>query len=218
MSLQAKDLYAALMHELKNNLGLLTLAMERIPRQAADEENQPLDEARLMCRNVVERLRQSLLLYKATEHGLPIAIDAYSPHEFVAGMRDEALSLAHGRVSVETSVEADVPPIWFFDRNLVDIALNNAIHNSLAYARERIVIRAEMVDGLLAFSVIDDSPGYPAHILEAQSGDETDFGSGGTGLGLELSHMIAETHKNKGRSGELRLANVPGAAFTLLLP
>ncbi|MDD5364851.1 MAG: ATP-binding protein [Gallionellaceae bacterium] len=217
MSLEAKDLYAALMHELKNNLGLLAMAMEQIPRQDSEAHDRPLDDARLLCQQVIERLRQSLLLYKAAERPLPIEIDAYSPHEFVQEMRDEAASLAHGRLQVSAAVDDGVPPIWFFDRNLVDIALTNAIHNSLAYARSRIEIRVGMAEERLCITVSDDSDGYPEHLLHAP-GLDTPLGSGGTGLGLRLSQMIAQAHVNRGRTGELRLSNVPGAAFSILLP
>lgn len=217
MSLEAKDLYAALMHELKNNLGLLAMAMERIPRQETEVHDRPLDDARLLCQQVIERLRQSLLLYKTADRAMPIEVDAYSPLEFLHEVRDETASLARGRLQVSAAVDDEVPPIWFFDRNLVDIALTNAIHNSLAYARSRIEIRAGMTDGMLCITVSDDSDGYPAHLLNALSLDAP-LGSGGTGLGLQLSQMIAQAHSNRGRTGELRLANVPGAAFSILLP
>jgi signal transduction histidine kinase len=217
MSLEAKDLYAALMHELKNNLGLLSMAMERIPRHGDEAHDQPLDDARLLCQQVVERLRQSLLLYKAADRDLPVSIDAYSPHEFLHEMRDEAASLAGSRLQVGAEIAADVPPLWFFDRNLVDIALTNAIHNSLAYAHERIELGASLVDGKLCLTVCDDSTGFPAHILEAQA-QGMPFHSSGTGLGLRLAGMIAQAHADKGKTGELRLTNAPGASFSILLP
>jgi len=217
VTLEAKDLYAALMHELKNNLGLLSLAMERIPHQDREEHDRPLDDARLLCQQVIERLRQSLLLYKAVDGPLPTEVDAYSPKEFIHEMRGAAASLARGRLQVFAEVDAKVPEIWFFDRNLVEIALTNAIHNSLSYARAQIGLRASMVDGMLAFTVSDDSNGYPAHILDALA-NGTPFQPGGTGLGLRLAQMIADAHSNQGRRGELRLANAPGASFSLLLP
>lgn len=217
MSMDARDLYAALMHELKNNLGLLAMTLDRVPHAGTEPHDRPLDDARLLCQQVIERLRQALLLYKAADHGLAMEIDAYSPHEFLAECGDEAVSLVRGRLRVEVELADDVPAIWFFDRNLVDIALGNAIHNSLVYARSAIVIRADLMDGMLCFTVRDDSNGYPAHILEALANGEP-FASGGTGLGLRLAQMIAEAHSNRGRIGELRLVNDPGAVFSLRLP
>jgi signal transduction histidine kinase len=217
MGLDASDLYAALMHELKNNLGLLAMAMERIPYQGAEGHDAPLDEARLLCQRVIEKLRQSLLLYKAAGRNLSPDVDAYAPRDFVHQLRDGAVSLARDRVQVQASVAEEVPEIWFFDRNLAELALVNAIHNSLAYARTRIVIEATMAEGMLCLSVRDDSEGYPPHVLEALEQGQA-FRSTGTGLGLQLSRMIAGTHENRGRVGELRLSNEGGARFSLLLP
>lgn len=217
MSLEAKDLYAALMHELKNNLGLLSMAMERIPHQNDADHDRPLDDARLLCQQVVERLRQSLLLYKSADRPLPMEVDAYSPKEFVDEMLGTAASLSRGRLRVSAEVDENVPEIWFFDRNLIEIALTNAIHNSLAYAHGHIGIRASADDGMLCFTVSDDSNGFPAHILESLA-QGVPFQSGGTGLGLRLAQMIAQAHTNRGRVGELRLNNDQGASFSLLLP
>jgi signal transduction histidine kinase len=217
VTLEAKDLYAALMHELKNNLSLLSLAMERIPRQGGADHDGPLDDARLLCQQVIDKLRQALLLYKSADDTLPLEVDAYSPREFIDELRDTTASLARDRLDVVVEVADSVPQIWFFDRNLAEIALTNAIHNSLAYARKRIVIRAGMVDGMLCLTVQDDSNGYPEHILAAIE-DGTPIQSGGTGLGLRLAQIIARTHTNQSRVGELRLVNDHGAGFSLLLP
>jgi K+-sensing histidine kinase KdpD len=112
---------------------------------------------------------------------------------------------------------ADVPAVWFFDRDLIEMALVNAIQNSLAYARSIIRIEASMVDGCLALSVRDDSDGYPEHILTSVA-TNTPYRATGTGLGLQFARLIVQTHENRGRLGELRLYNESGAVFSLLLP
>jgi K+-sensing histidine kinase KdpD len=110
-----------------------------------------------------------------------------------------------------------VPALWFFDRDLVEMALINAIHNSLAYARSALRIEANMMEGYLALSVHDDSAGYPEHILGSTAMNAS-YRSSGTGLGLQFSSLIAQSHDNQGRLGELRLHNDQGAVFCLLLP
>jgi K+-sensing histidine kinase KdpD len=111
-----------------------------------------------------------------------------------------------------------VPDLWFFDRALVEMAMINAIHNSLSHARSVIRIEADMVDGCLAFTVRDDSAGYPdTHPGQRIGGDES-YSSRGTGLGLMFARMIAEAHENQGRIGELRLNNDNGAVFRFMLP
>jgi signal transduction histidine kinase len=217
------DLYAALIHELKNNLGLLAITLDSIPlgrsasAESAAAHDATVDAARLLCQGVMDRLQQALLIYKANNRQLHPLIDAYSPHDLVNELRDRADSLARGRFRIEVALSPDLPAIWFFDRDLVEMALINAIQNSLAYARSVIRIEAGLIDDCLALSVRDDSDGYPEHILSSVA-THTPYRSTGTGLGLQFSRLIVQTHLNQGRTGELRLYNDAGAVFCLLLP
>jgi signal transduction histidine kinase len=211
------EFHAALIHELKNNLGLLSMTLDAIADTGDATADAALDAARMQCQGVIERLQQALLVYKANQGRLLPSIDAHSPHDLVDGIARRTEGLARGRVRVVTEVAAGVPPIGFFDRDLVEMALINAIHNSLVYARTDIRIEAAMRDGCLAFSVRDDSEGYPAHIL-ASLADGTPYRARGTGLGLQFARLIAEAHENRGRRGALRLANDGGAVFTLIVP
>jgi signal transduction histidine kinase len=205
------------MHELKNNLGLLTMTLDAIPLRGDNEHDGRLDDARLLCQRSIERLQQALLIYKATNKELHPVVDAYSPLDMLRELRDAAHSLARERLVIDTLVGDRVPELWFFDRSLVEMAMINAIHNSLAHARSAIRIEADMVDGCLAFSVRDDSAGYPEHMLTNGSG-ETNYASSGTGLGLKFARLIAQAHENQGRFGEMRLFNENGAVFRFLLP
>jgi len=217
MKFDGTDLYAALIHELKNDLGLLSMTIDGIPLQGDTAHDATVDAARLLCQNVVDRLQQSLLIYKAIDQPIRPAIDAWSPHDAVREIRDRAAALARGRIRVEAALAPDVPEIWFFDRDLVEMALINAIHNSLAHARSVLRIEASMTDGCLALTVRDDSAGYPEHILACVA-TNAPCQSTGTGLGLQFSRLIAQSHDNRGRRGELRLHNDQGAVFCLLLP
>jgi len=211
------DLYAALIHELKNNLGLLSMTIESIPLQGDTGHDAVVDAARLQCQGVVDRLQQALLAYKTITQQIHPAIDAYSPHDLVNEIKDRATALSRGRLRVEAALTPEVPAIWFFDRDLIEMALINAIHNSLTYARSVLCIEASMTEGCLVLTVRDDSAGYPAHILAGEATDMP-FRGAGTGLGLQFSRLIAQSHDNQGRSGELRLHNDQGAVFSLLLP
>lgn len=218
MKLESKDLYAALMHELKNNLGLLGMTVDGIPLTGQPEHDQVVDEARLLCQRVVDRLQQALLVYKAQDQAIQPTVDAYSPRDLADELRDTAASLARNRLEVDVQVAEDVPAIWFFDRNLVEMALINAIHNSLGYAKGRIRIGLAQREGYLDLCVWDDSDGFPQHVLEAFA-ERKPYRSTGTGLGLQFAQLVAEAHENKGRLGELRLSNKDGGAlFSLRLP
>ena len=217
MKFDTSDMHAALMHELKNNLGQLTMTLDGMPVLGIPEHDRKLDDARLICQRSVERLQEALLIYKAADQTLHPFIDAYSPLDMLRELGDNATSLARNRLTVETLVGDQVPDLWFFDWNLVELAMLNAIHNALAYARSGIRIEADMQDGFLAFTVRDDSEGYPQQVL-ASAGESVASGGKGSGLGLRFARLIAELHENHGRNGTLRLYNDAGAVFSLLLP
>lgn len=213
MSFNGADFQAALIHELKNELGLLTLALDRIPRSDAAHD-EALDAAQLLCQRVTSRLQQALLIYKSASQPIHPNLDAWSPADMAGEIASHARALAHGRLSVEVALAPDLPDVWFFDRDLVELALINAVHNSLAHARSKLVIQTGMVDGCLAFTVRDDSSGYPDAVLNGHVIGK----ASGTGLGLQFARLIAASHDNQGRRGELLLANDGGAVFSLLLP
>lgn len=217
MNLDGTALYAALIHELKNNLGLLSMTLDSIPVQDEPQHDRSVGDARLLCQSVIDRLQQALLIYKADNQQLDPVIDAYSPHDLVHELMERTVALSRGRFRVETELAADVPAIWFFDRDLIEMALLNAIQNSLAYARSCVRIEASMRDGCLALFVRDDSDGYPDHILTSVA-THTPYRSTGTGLGLQFARMVVQAHENKGTLGELRLYNETGAVFCLILP
>ncbi len=217
MKLDDTDFYAALIHELKNNLGLLAMTIEQIPIQNEPVHDESVDAARLLCQGVIGRLQQALFIYKADHQKMHPAINAYSPHDLIHEISDQAVALSRGHLKIEVEIHPDVPAIWFLDRDLIEMALINAIHNSLAYARSTIRIEATMLDGCLALTVRDDSDGYPEHVLNSVA-TNTPYRSTGTGLGLQFARLIAQSHDNQGRVGELRLHNDQGAVFSLLLP
>ena len=79
MTFDSTDMHAALMHELKNNLGQLAMTLDGMPWLDIPEHDTKLDEARLICQRSVERLQQALLVYKAERQALHPVIDAHSP-------------------------------------------------------------------------------------------------------------------------------------------
>jgi K+-sensing histidine kinase KdpD len=217
MKSDSNEFQAALIHELKNNLGLLSMTLDRIPVSGEAACDSAVDAARLQCQTVVERLQQALMIYKANQGRFSATVDAYSPHELLAEVAKRAEALSHGRIRVELGIDAGVPVIWFFDRDLVEMALINAIHNSLVYARSSIRIEAIAQDNWLTLSVRDDSEGYPEHIL-ASVAEGTPYRARGTGLGLQFARLIAQAHDNRERIGDLHLGNDGGAVFALRLP
>lgn len=208
-------LAASQFHELKNQLGQLALTLDEVAISHPDSAA-ALREPRINCRAIVERLVQILTLYKRDEGHLLLNVEAHDPAEFLAELVAETRTLCGPRLEI-VACHDKAPPFWFFDRYLVQIALFNALHNALKFARARIEVRVEAHDGGLLLGVRDDSGGYPAHIL-ADQGRHPGPSASGTGLGLYFAHAIAQAHENQGRHGELRLENAEGARFSLWLP
>lgn len=214
---ERQDLYAALLHEMKNNLVLMAITLGRVPKTGERDHDQPLDEVKLLCQRASERLMQALFIYRTDQGGeLLNAVDAYSTEDFIQEMAIQARAL-RSDLEVATALEPDVPAIWFFDRNMLEMALMNALHNSVTYARQRIRIAARVEEGMLCLTIEDDSAGYPEHILNAVAEDKP-LSSSGTGLGLRFARMIARAHHNDGRTGSLSLYNRNGAVFEIRLP
>jgi len=217
-ALEREDLYASLLHELKNNLVLMSITLEDIRHTGDAEHDRKLNEVRLQCQRIAERLMQALFVYRHAQSGGTElhAIDAYPVEDLLDELAVQARSLRSGMV-IETVKADDVPAIWFFDRNMLEIALLNALHNSMLYARARIRIVARMEDDMLCVAIEDDSEGYPEHILQSVALGKP-LRSNGTGLGLRFATMIAGAHVNGARTGRLRLRNQGGAVFEMLLP
>jgi signal transduction histidine kinase len=214
-SIDLQTLIAASIHETKNLLGQLTLSLDELAASGA-----PADRARFIGRRISDRMVQMLTLYRMDKGRLQLNIEAHSPRDLIEELVAEMRGLAGGRIEV-TSVASELPPFWFFDRDLVQMALLNAAHNALACAREKILIDARVSADCLEIRVSDDGRGYPAIVMNSRDDAPVRQARGGTGLGLFFAELVAHTHVNGDRRGALVLANkadAPGAVFSLLLP
>jgi len=135
----------------------------------------------------------------------PNAINVYLAGDVII---DTASRRAGGRIVKQ--VEGELPSFWFFDAQLVRLALDSAIFNALRYAHARIVLGCRLhADGMLGFYVSDDGPG-----VQQQPSPSS------TGLGLAVCEQVARAHRNRGRHGHSSLDNNDngGAIFELKLP
>ncbi len=214
-TIDLKVLLASNIHEIKNLLLQLMLRLDAMNSASAD-----VIDARRLCRRVNDRMVQMLLLYEIQTDKLQLNLIAHNPADFIDDFVREATALAGGRFIIERRADA-MPDYWFFDRELLEMAMLNAVHNALRYARQRIVIGAGGTENSLVLSVEDDGTGYPPPVLEQTLAMGVLKSDSGTGMGLFFARMIAEAHKNKDRRGALILHNKEGdsgAVFTLRLP
>jgi signal transduction histidine kinase len=126
-------------------------------------------------------------------------------------------------VAQPLQLEAAPAPVWVnADPERIAQVLDNLIGNAAKYSPPERPIRVEVgANGQARVCVQDQGPGVPAdelpHLFErfyrtriARRGDKK-----GSGLGLYISHEIAQAH-----GGALSVESAPGAGsrFTLLLP
>lgn len=209
-------LAAASMHEVKNLLGQLTLSLDGIAEAGCPSATDQISGARFACRRIVDRLNEMLTLYKLEGGHLAPNIDAHSPIDFLEDLMHEARTLTAGRFMIDLHQD-HAPPFWFFDRELAQSALMNALHNALGFARTRITLSAEQEGEFLVFRISDDGPGFPQALLN-DNFEAPRASQQGTGLGLYFANSVAQVHENKGRIGKVALANQDGAVFSLHLP
>lgn len=198
------ELAALIVHDLKNALGsleaeLLTLAPQPHagPARAAYEH----------CAELRQRFVMFLTLYAANG-----ALRAQTTDESPTGLLRTLAVPAGARDApmISLAAEADAPPFWYFDRHLVRLALQAALHNASRFARSSVTLTARVEGKFLVFAVDDDGPGLGA----------ADPSHHSTGLGTELCAAVARAHTNATRCGHVTLADRAGggARFELWLP
>jgi signal transduction histidine kinase len=185
-------------HDLKNELGALEASLERLAQQP---EAAAAEAAHRQCQQLRQRLVMYLTLY-GIGHGeeLRAHCEDESPAEMLA-----AIAARHGPpLCVQAGVEA--PPFWYFDRRLVVMALEAAVHNALRYAHERVEVGLRVEAGQLIFTVDDDGPGLQPKQAR---------GSHNTGLGTALCQAVALAHGGGVRLFNRRGPGQHGARFEL---
>lgn len=201
-------LVAAVIHDLKNELGILTGGLSTMLERAAgtaiekDARNSYAIAAKLS-----QNLVSFLTLYRAEQNGLIVRSTDHNPEDF---LRDLAIEIVLPAEAPQVNVELKepLPPYWFFDAYLVQMGIEAAVQNALRFAKTTITLSARMCDGFLVFQVADDGDGLGAEAAPS------------TGLGTVLCTAIAQAHHNDKRTGKVAMKNLPegGASFELWLP
>ncbi|MEN6584596.1 MAG: HAMP domain-containing sensor histidine kinase [Sulfuricella sp.] len=217
--------FAANIHEIKNLLFLHFNAIENASNEPwvldNPEAQKSLSRIKYGSSRINQRLAHVLALYRIAQGRYELDIDYHDACEVLREIAVETHSLMEDR-GIDISIGSCEGLYGFFDREMVRGILVNAVHNSLHYAKGKVLLSAEQEDGFLRFRVEDDSQGYPSEVLEhGGRRAKLDLCGGGTGLGLYFSATVAALHRNQGKSGFIQLSNegaLHGAVFSLYLP
>jgi signal transduction histidine kinase len=197
----ATSVAALVVHDLKNELGALEGALERL---ALAPEPEAAREAHQQCRALREHLVMYLAVYGA-DGAMRAVPDDESPQDLLDALVAKRGQAPGAPTLLRLADAADLPPFWYFDRRLVAMALEAALHNALRFARSQVCLAARVEAGQLVLVVDDDGPGLDA---EHSGGDFN------TGLGTTLCQAVAQAH-----GGHVALFNRAegGARFELWL-
>jgi signal transduction histidine kinase len=192
---------ALAVHDLKNELGALEAALDRL---AVQPDGPTARSAQRQCRALRQRFVSYLTLYGQGER-LRAQCEDESPLALLQliAARHAGAEMPAQVVVDEASGAPDAPAFWYFDRRLVGMALDAAVHNALRFARHQVVLSAHLEDAHLVFSVEDDGPGLDPHA-------EPDAHA--TGLGTALCRAVAASHGTRRQDGGVRLFNREGGA------
>ncbi|WP_158584168.1 sensor histidine kinase [Salinibius halmophilus] len=217
--------YSALIHDVKNSLGLMTSELDGIAAQLEPNQTDALqrinrlslESARMnnVLMNLLGLQRQDAgkLVINVQE---ALVVDVFE--DVVARYQRMAAQL-----NVTLSMACSEDLAWFFDPMQVESILNNVVTNAIRYTNSTIHLTAfiEQVAGhdMLCIQVTDDGRGYPQALIEGLTGPSTiNMATGSTGLGLYLSEKVANMHEKNGICGKIQLSNEEGAHFRLWLP
>lgn len=220
------DFIASSIHDMKNSLNIQIGFLEdlmgecqgKIDESVRKQLGHTIYEANRMNVNLI----QILSLYKLGKSIYPVDISEQSVRDVLEEvvLQDQFLMKQKG---IAVSVDCDEDCYWYFDRDLVNGVLVNALNNAYHYTTDRIRLAATIRDGLLEVRVEDNGNGYPESMLQESITENKgiSFATGSTGLGLYFSSRVAGMHRNAGKRGGLSIENggaFGGGCFVLTLP
>lgn len=205
--------FLAWVHDLKNHLAVIEEELETAcDHHASPEAKAHMLRAREQTAAVLRNLTGQLVTAKARAGKL----HAMSDYAMLAETLDEAVALARLFAPQGVTIEVlpgNAPAGWFFDRDLVRLALDASLDNACRFAHQRVQVQANAAPEGLCLQITNDLP--PA----SDANDGHNSGRHGTGLGLSVCEAVAAAHHNKGQHGCTRLELQPDqAVFSLILP
>jgi PAS domain S-box-containing protein len=147
-----------------------------------------------------------------------------SPSEGLVDLRDlcrrvtQLLSYSALKANVQIRLEGDeaLPPVQGVSDRLQQAILNLVLNAIQAMPKGGVVVlETRVVDGNVRLTVTDGGPGIPKELADRLFDTRVTTKPGGSGLGLPLVRMIAETH---GGTVWCRSVLGEGASFTIQLP
>jgi len=216
---------ASSVHDMKNSVSILIGGLEKT-LASVDAASFPsydgLVQMNLEAKRINDKLVQLLALYKMGQNLYPFNPQFLSLHEYMQTIAAQNCDILRFQ-GIKLDIQVDRSLHWYFDEDLINGVVGNALNNATRYASTCINFSAKENDGMLEIRIEDDGDGYPNEMLQESVDNmrSIDFQAGSTGLGIYFSSIVARLHRNRGRFGEVKLENggvIGGSCFILHLP
>ncbi|MBL8377891.1 MAG: PAS domain S-box protein [Burkholderiales bacterium] len=203
---------AGFAHEVRNPLANVRMFVELLAAELTDDDDRRQLLDRLMGQVTrIERLVRTSLQFARPERP---RLAAHWP-SVIVNTTLEALATRTRRSGAVIRVDMTdgLPKVTCDDGQLVQV-LVALINNGLDAAGDpgEVTLRVRREEQQVVFSIIDEGPGIPAHLLTEIFNPFFTTKAGGTGLGLSIAQQVV--HEN---GGQLGVANGDqrGAIFTV---
>ena len=216
-----KDLSSAISHELRTPIARMRFALE-MQSEAHDGERERLIQMMQLDIDELENLIDSSLAYSRFEREQPEL--HLTPVELAPWLENEVDSMRILGRNLDILVDCSkLPESQKVDLDLKSMpyAITNLLRNALKYAKKKIVISAEVVDGRIRIHIDDDGIGIPPEERQrvffafTRLDRSRDRATGGYGLGLAIVRLVLEQH---GGSTSVEESPMGGARFTIDWP
>ncbi|MEW9807439.1 ActS/PrrB/RegB family redox-sensitive histidine kinase [Mesorhizobium sp. ZMM04-5] len=201
-------LAAAAAHELGTPLATIALVAREMER-ALGSDHVHAEDVRLLrsqserCREILKRLTSLSTEGEAHLARLPLTSLV---EEVTAPHRDFGIS-----IRFQPGERHGAEPVGRRNPGVI-YGLGNLVENAVDFARKEVIVGWRWSDDLVAVSIVDDGPGFPAEIasrigepyMSTRQGAER---GGGLGLGLFIAKTLLE---RSGATLSFRNSNTPG--------
>jgi signal transduction histidine kinase len=213
---QSSEHLGFIAHELRNPLGTMKLAFQRLRRTELAESRTVETVERGLKR--MGDLIDGALSHASLRLGVMPRLAPVALRPFLHELETDAAIEAQAK-GIEIVVLAPEDLLVEADARLLRSAISNLLHNALKFSHEgaKVVMSAARTEGRLTIEVTDGCGGLPPGKAEelfdplVQRGENRS----GFGLGLGIALQAAEAH-----NGTIKVRDLPGqgCAFTIDLP
>lgn len=228
MNTAAKDhelfpvILGSTVHDIKNSLGTLLGLIQQLSSKQSPDQVDDIRQLEFEANRINHSLMQLLVMYRIDSQKFGLMEDEYAALDLLNEAKAQQARLSQLQ-NIEVSIDCSDELLCYCDYQQVSNALGTILNNAQRYSRQKVLISAGETEGYIQFCIEDDGAGYPQHLLDADLSNQADLDwvMGNTGLGLYFVAAIAGFHKNRNKSGYVKIDNqsrLGGARFRLYLP